>query len=82
MKVFIGYTLNKTEDEVKDICAVYMPNDEIVWVTDLRNFSAGLRTLDLFTPNPVDDDPIVVKPKNKKEHEQANDDLPLVKLKR
>jgi len=60
--VFVGYIPNSAWDELKKICAVYISQGKVIWVSDLRKFNSGSATIELFTKNPDDDSPIV-KPK-------------------
>lgn len=76
--IFIGYVMNRTNDAIASICAVYFSEGQKVWVTDLRRFSDGLTSIELFSNSPDDDAPLVVQPKRVKQaDEQDSDDAPL-----
>ncbi|MGV3540468.1 MAG: hypothetical protein ACO1OQ_11695 [Rufibacter sp.] len=64
--IFVGYVPNSSWDSIEKICAVYISQGKIIWVSDLRMLGGGPSTLDLFDSNPVNDDPIIVRPKIKK----------------
>lgn len=64
--VFVGYLVNKSWDELKKLCAVFIAQGKRLWMTDLRAFGTGTGQISLFPQNPSDDAPLVVQPKNKK----------------
>ncbi|MFF5380761.1 hypothetical protein [Pedobacter suwonensis] len=69
-KVYIGYVVQNSWEEVSDIYAVTIEDFAIDWKIDLRiNYKGGAgRVADLFSPDPIlpDNDELVVKIKNPK----------------
>lgn len=69
-KVYIGYVVQNTWEEVSDIYAVTIKDFAIDWKIDLRDNYAGSagRVVNLFSPDPFgpDDADLVVKIKNPK----------------
>jgi hypothetical protein len=67
--VFVGYIPNASWEELKRICAVYISNGSVIWVSDLRTFDTGLTPLELFSNTSDDEAPILVRPKVKTEEQ-------------
>lgn len=69
-KVYIGYVVQNSWEEVSDIYAVTIEDFAIDWKIDLRlNYKGSTgNVMDLFSPDPVvpDDDGITIKIKNPK----------------
>ncbi|WP_316848913.1 hypothetical protein [Pedobacter agri] len=69
-KVYIGYVIQNSWEEVSDIYAVTIEDFAIDWKIDLRqNYKGGAgRVADLFSPDPIapDDSEIVIRIKNPK----------------
>lgn len=61
--IFVGYCPNTAWDEIRRMSAVYISQNEVTWVTDLRQFNSGQTQLPVFPQNPLDDAPLVVRPK-------------------
>jgi len=68
--VFVGYVPNASWEELKRICAVYISNGRVIWVSDLRTFDNGLTPLELFSNTTDEDTPILVRPKVKIEEQE------------
>jgi hypothetical protein len=62
--IFIGYIPDSSWEDLKKICAVYISNRSVVWVSDIRNLERGT-PLPLFPSTPSDDTPIIVRPKSR-----------------
>lgn len=67
--IFVGYIPNASWEELKRICAVYISNGSVIWVSDLRTFDTGLTPLELFNITSDDEAPILVRPKVKTEEQ-------------
>ena len=77
--VFVGYVPNRSWEELKHVCAVYISNREVIWVSDLRRFDRGITSLDLFSSGIVEDTSnqiseeefILVRPKKKQDKNET-----------
>jgi hypothetical protein len=70
--VFVGYIPNLSWEELKRVCAVYISNGRVIWVSDLRRFDDGTVALDMFGNNPDSDTPILVRAKTKANEQENN----------
>jgi len=68
--VFVGYIPNSSWDELKKICAVYISQGKVIWVSDLRRFDSGSATVELFNNTPDDGSPLV-RPKIRSEKQSG-----------